>query len=81
MQIFLKTLTPFKFPTVYLNIALEIIRLNTHRWPTGDKKKKKRKKERKENYLAFVTYKLREQVAFSTVIELVSVIRCLIDLL
>ena len=80
MQIFLKTLTPFKFPTVYLNIALEIIRLNTHRWPTGDKKKKG-KKERKENYLAFVTYKLREQVAFSTVIELVSVIRCLIDLL
>ena len=31
MQIFLKTLTPFKFPTLYLNIALEIVRLNTHR--------------------------------------------------
>ena len=31
------------------------------------KNKEKEKKERKENYLAFVTFKLRKQVAFSVV--------------
>ena len=43
--------------------------------------KKKNKVSKGENYLAFVTYKLRKQVALSTVSELVSVIRCRVDLL